>query len=127
MFDREQIKMGMKSEKEHRKSKAETLGIVEDHLKEIPDYYTRLNKMEAEAPKTNFNSEKDKMENPIMASLKKRKKKEPEQGETKQHEASESKQFENEEDTGTGAGGAEEAKEKKMEFIKKLIALKKKK
>ena len=54
----EELRRGMEVEQEH----AKTLGtddlkkiaqVALDHLKEIPDYYTRLDKMEKEAKKTN--------------------------------------------------------------------------
>jgi hypothetical protein len=50
-FDPEQIKMGMEVEKEHTDDPALTVEIAKDHLTEIPDYYTRLKKMEDEAKK----------------------------------------------------------------------------
>ena len=43
--DPEQLKMGIKVEMEHTSDPLISL----DHLQEIPDYYTRLAKMEAEA------------------------------------------------------------------------------
>jgi hypothetical protein len=48
-FDPEQIKMGLEVEKEHTDSPAIAQQIAKDHLAEIPDYYTRLKKMEDEA------------------------------------------------------------------------------
>jgi len=54
--DLEQFKMGMKVELEHTNlthgDKKETAMIAIAHLEEIPDYYTRLSKMEQAAPKT---------------------------------------------------------------------------
>lgn len=58
-FDKSQIEMGMKVEQEHlesggyseEESKALATEIAMDHLAEIPDYYTRLKKMEDEAIK----------------------------------------------------------------------------
>jgi len=50
-FDPEQIKMGIEIEKEHTDSEAIAQQIAKDHLAEIPDYYTRLKKMEDEAKK----------------------------------------------------------------------------
>ena len=38
--------MGIKVEMEHTKNKAVAKRITLDHLAELPDYYTRLNKME---------------------------------------------------------------------------------
>lgn len=51
-FDPEQIKMGLEVEKEHTDSEAIAQQIAKDHLAEIPDYYTRLKKMEDEAKKS---------------------------------------------------------------------------
>lgn len=58
-FDLEQFRMGLGVEMEHGAHDQETNVTNGDplltgkiawaHLKEIPDYYTRLNKMEAEA------------------------------------------------------------------------------
>ncbi len=58
-FDLEQFRMGLAVELEHGSHDPETNVTNGDplltgkiawaHLKEIPDYYTRLNKMEAEA------------------------------------------------------------------------------
>jgi len=58
-FDLEQFRMGLEVESEHGANDPETNVTNDDpmmtgkiawaHLKEIPDYYTRLNKMEAEA------------------------------------------------------------------------------
>lgn len=48
-FDPKQLKMGMEVEKEHTDNPALTIQIAKDHLIEIPDYYTRLKKMEDEA------------------------------------------------------------------------------
>jgi hypothetical protein len=47
--DQEQLKMGIKVEMEHTKDKEVAKQIALDHLAEIPDYYTRLAKMEKEA------------------------------------------------------------------------------
>lgn len=48
-FDPEQITMGMKVEMEHTDDPRIALEIAMDHLEEISDYYTRLDKMEKEA------------------------------------------------------------------------------
>jgi hypothetical protein len=58
-FDLEQFRMGLAVELEHGTNDPETNVTNDDiivtgkiawaHLKEIPDYYTRLNKMESEA------------------------------------------------------------------------------
>lgn len=45
IFDKKQLRMGTEVEKEHSSNKE----IAKDHLAEIPDYYTRLAKMEKEA------------------------------------------------------------------------------
>jgi hypothetical protein len=48
-FDLEQLKQGIKTEREHTHDPVMALEIAIDHLTEYPDYYTRLAKMEAEA------------------------------------------------------------------------------
>lgn len=48
-FSKKQISMGAKVEMEHTGDRAKAREISRDHLKEIPDYYTRLGKMEEEA------------------------------------------------------------------------------
>jgi len=48
-FDTEQLDAGKKIELEHTKDKGVAKQIAKDHLKEIPDYYTRLKAMEAQA------------------------------------------------------------------------------
>lgn len=48
-FDPEQIKMGIEIEYEHTRKMEIARKIAYDHLAEIPDYYTRLAKMEEEA------------------------------------------------------------------------------
>lgn len=48
-FNQKQLKMGIKVEMEHTKDKKIAKMIALDHLAEIPDYYTRLAKMEKEA------------------------------------------------------------------------------
>lgn len=50
-YDKKELEMGMKVEKEHTDNDYITKKIAMDHLKEIPDYYTRLKKMEDEASK----------------------------------------------------------------------------
>lgn len=44
----DQVKMGIKVEMEHTTDPKLSQEIVFDHLEEIPDYYTRLDKMEKE-------------------------------------------------------------------------------
>lgn len=46
-----QVRMGIKVEHEHTKDNAKAKEIAMDHLSEMPDYYTRLDKMEKEAIK----------------------------------------------------------------------------
>ena len=48
-FDPEQVRMGIAVEREHSDLDAIALKIALDHLAEIPDYYTRLAKMESDA------------------------------------------------------------------------------
>lgn len=48
-FDEEELKMGIDVEMEHTDDPLVAREIAMDHLKEIPDYYTRLAKMEKEA------------------------------------------------------------------------------
>lgn len=47
-YDPEQLKMGIEVEMEHTTSRKIAEKIAKDHLAEIPDYYTRLAKMEQE-------------------------------------------------------------------------------
>lgn len=47
--DSKQLEMGIKVEMEHTSNKLISRKIALDHLAEIPDYYTRLDKMEKEA------------------------------------------------------------------------------
>jgi len=55
-FLRKQLAKGVGVEHEHTKSDAEAKEIARDHLAEIPDYYTRLKKMEKEAGVTEMES-----------------------------------------------------------------------
>ena len=50
-FIEKQLKIGIPIENEHTKDKNLAYKIALQHLEEIPDYYTRLKKMEAEAKK----------------------------------------------------------------------------
>jgi hypothetical protein len=50
-LDKKELSRGMEVEMEHTSSPAISRRIAEDHLAEIPDYYTRLDKMEAAAEK----------------------------------------------------------------------------
>ncbi len=45
----DQLLMGIKVEQEHTPDRMRALEISMDHLEEFPDYYTRLQQMEAEA------------------------------------------------------------------------------
>ena len=47
-FDAEQLAMGIDVEKEHTDNPLLAKEIAKDHLAELPDYYTRLAKMEAD-------------------------------------------------------------------------------
>lgn len=47
-FDQNELKMGIEIEMEHTDDRDVAKEIAMDHLKEIPDYYTRLKKMEKE-------------------------------------------------------------------------------
>lgn len=51
-FSKNQMSMGQKIEMEHVNKPALAREISRDHLKEFPDYYTRLKKMEHEAEKS---------------------------------------------------------------------------
>jgi hypothetical protein len=48
-YDPKELAMGVKVEKEHTGSSLICLKIAKDHLSEIPDYYSRLMKMEKSA------------------------------------------------------------------------------
>ena len=48
-YNQKELKMGRKVEMEHTKNPKIANEIAKDHLQEIPDYYTRLKKMEAKA------------------------------------------------------------------------------
>jgi hypothetical protein len=50
-FIKRQLEMGIPIEREHTKDKDLATDIALQHLDEIPDYYTRLKKMEADAKK----------------------------------------------------------------------------
>jgi hypothetical protein len=50
-FDADELAKGIKIESEHTDDPEIAKAIAKDHLKEIPDYYTRLDKMEKEAKK----------------------------------------------------------------------------
>ena len=48
-FDPEELEKGIRIEMEHTNQPKVAMLIAMDHLAEIPDYYTRLAKMEAQA------------------------------------------------------------------------------
>ncbi len=50
-LDEEELRMGIEVEMEHTSNPVISRKIAYDHLTEIPDYYTRLAKMEKEAKK----------------------------------------------------------------------------
>ena len=50
-FDQKELKLGIKIEMEHTDDPELAKEIAMDHLTEMPDYYTRLEKMEKEAEK----------------------------------------------------------------------------
>jgi len=50
-YDKDELAKGIKVEMEHTGDYAAAKEIAKDHLQEIPDYYTRLAKMENEAEK----------------------------------------------------------------------------
>ena len=47
-FDSKELAMGIEVEHEHSKNDIIAKLICKDHLSELPDYYTRLKKMEGE-------------------------------------------------------------------------------
>lgn len=55
--DPNELAMGLKVEKEHSMDESITKQIALDHLSEIPDYYTRLAKMEKEAKQSGTNEQ----------------------------------------------------------------------
>ena len=63
-FDATQMAMGKKVEREHTNDPALAAEISTDHLEEIPDYYSRLKKMEDAAPKQAMQQEQ-----PLQASF----------------------------------------------------------
>lgn len=50
-YNQDELKMGIEIEKEHTDDPKIAIEIAKDHLAEIPDYYTRLKKMEDSAKK----------------------------------------------------------------------------
>lgn len=55
-YDPKELKMGIKVELEHTTIPIIAEKIARDHIAEIPDYYTRLDKMESEAGVTHHES-----------------------------------------------------------------------
>lgn len=64
-----QIEKGIKVEKEHTDNETEARRIAMDHLVEIADYYTRLNKMEKDANKNLKEAEDKQKELRLFGSL----------------------------------------------------------
>lgn len=48
-FDRKELTLGIKIEREHTKSDLVASLVAKDHLSELPDYYSKLKKMENES------------------------------------------------------------------------------
>lgn len=48
-FDKKELELGVKVEQEHTNDPYVAKIIAKDHLMEIPDYYTRLHRMEKQA------------------------------------------------------------------------------
>ena len=91
MIDPKQLKIGEQEEKEHHLSAVATKQIAMDHLKKIPDYYTRLEKMETAAPHNSISEQQNMSNNPILASIRKNnKKKDPDAAQEAAEEAKES-------------------------------------
>jgi len=61
-FKPKQVEMGKKVEKEHwttvKGDMEMIMGIVRDHLKEDPNYYTKLNKMEGKSDAMDIKKER---------------------------------------------------------------------
>jgi hypothetical protein len=64
-----QLRMGVKVESEHTTSQTTAREIAMDHLSEIPDYYTRLDKMEKDALKASKKKEVKVESKDIIKSL----------------------------------------------------------
>ena len=63
-FDPNELAMGIEVEKEHTDNPAIAKEIAKDHLAELPDYYTRLKKMEEEGKKELKSKEVEEALNP---------------------------------------------------------------
>ena len=50
-FDKKELKAGINIEMEHTRNPLEAEKIAKEHLREIPDYYTRLEKLYKDAKK----------------------------------------------------------------------------
>ena len=61
-FDRSELLMGIEVEMEHTSDLETAREIAKDHLAEIPDYYTRLLKMEREAGIKSYHADNDMKE-----------------------------------------------------------------
>ena len=48
-FNQKEVDMGKQEEMEHTKDPKEAEKMAKTHLRKIPDYYTRLSRMEREA------------------------------------------------------------------------------
>lgn len=67
-FDANELKRGIEVEGEHTTDPEEAKNIAKDHLAEIPDYYTRLDKMEKDAEAKLNDEEPEKTEEPANES-----------------------------------------------------------
>lgn len=63
-FDTNELAMGIEVEKEHTDNPSIAKEIAKDHLAELPDYYTRLKKMEEEGKKELKSKEVEEALNP---------------------------------------------------------------
>jgi hypothetical protein len=68
-FLQKQLAKGIKVEREHTKRDAEAREIALDHLAEIPDYYTRLHKMEKDAKVDEYDDELERLHNATRARI----------------------------------------------------------
>ncbi len=65
-FDPKELKMGIEIEMEHTDDEKLAKEIAMDHLVEIPDYYSRLKKMEKNAEK---NIAEEKLQDPLLKKI----------------------------------------------------------
>lgn len=68
-FDKKQLGIGTKVEREHTKDKNVAREIARDHLEEIPDYYSRLARMEDSAKTAAANYLLDQIAKPKLRNL----------------------------------------------------------